>query len=51
VVGAAVVVLVVGEVPPVDTLGDEEHAAPSKARAKTHAATPARRRGIRRSGE
>jgi len=48
----AVVLVVVGELPPVDTLGDgEEHAAPSTARATTHAASPARRRGIRRSGE
>ena len=48
------VVLVVGESPPppVDTLGfDDEHAAPIKARATTHAASPARRREIRRSGE
>jgi hypothetical protein len=48
----ATVLSVVGELPPVDTLGDgEEHAAPSNARATTHAASPARRRGIRRSGE
>jgi hypothetical protein len=45
------VAFVVGELPPVDTLGDVEHAAPSKARATTHAASPARRRGIRREGE
>lgn len=32
-------------------LGDEEHAAPSRARATTHAANPARRRGIRRGRE
>jgi hypothetical protein len=47
VVGASVV----GESPPVVTLGEEEHAAPSKARARTHAASPARRCVIRRSGE
>ena len=49
----AIVLVVVGESPPpVDTLGfDDEHAAPSKARATTHAASPARRRVIGRSGE
>jgi len=48
----AVVLVVVAELPPVDTFGDvEEHAAPTKARATTHAASPARRRGIRRRGE
>jgi hypothetical protein len=49
----AVVVLVLLVAPPVDTLGDEpeEHAAPSKAKARTPAANHDRRRGIRRSGE
>ena len=52
VVVVAIVLVVVGESPPVDTLGfDEEHDAPNKARATTHAASPARRRRIRRSGE
>jgi len=48
-----VVLSVVGELPPVDTLGDAElpHAAPSMASANTHAASPARRRRLRRRGE
>ena len=52
VVVGAIVLLLVGESLPVDTLGfDEEHAPASKARATTHAASAARRRGIRRSDE
>ena len=50
---AAVVDLVVTEVVVLvlTVLGDEEHAAATTARATAHAANPARRRGIRRSGE
>jgi hypothetical protein len=48
----AVVLTLGGELPPVVTAGDvDEHAAPSAARATTHAASPARRRGIHRSVE
>jgi hypothetical protein len=42
---------VAGESPPVVTLGADEHAAPSKARATTPAARPARRYVLRGSGE
>jgi len=52
VVVVPIVVLVDGESPPVVTLGfDEEHPAPSKARATMPAASRARRRGSRRWDE